>query len=111
MGIWEVGNVQSGEELMGRPIDFEKYENKRRNRVTTVCLPEMHVNFMNKLVKNGDYTSRSEIVRDALRDWIEKESKLYEVFIKPFLLAKDINTIRVPNGDGTYQVLNRIGVA
>ncbi len=96
---------------MGRPIDFKKYETKRKNRVTTVCLPELHVNFMNKLVKSGDYTSRSEIIRSALRDWIVKESKLYEVFIRPFLASKDTNAIRVPNGDGTYQVLNRIGEA
>ena len=67
------------------------------------------LNVIKKLTDARLYPSRSEAIRVAIRDWLITESKLYKEFIDPIL--DDVNTIRVPNGDGTYSLLEKVGEA
>ena len=80
-------------------------------RVTTINVPEKYLKFIKQLTDSNIYASRAEVIRVAIREWIITESKLYSQFIDPFIETEDINTIRVPNGDGTYQQLFRLGEA
>ena len=79
--------------------------------IITINVPSKHLKLIKKFLDARLYPSRSEAIRVAIRDWLKAEAKLYEEFIDPVLEADDINTIRVPNGDGTYQHLQRIGEA
>ena len=47
---------------------------ERRMRMVTVKLPVLYLELMDKLVKSGRYSSRSEIIRTALRDLLKKEA-------------------------------------
>ena len=68
---------------------------------------------MKKFKDNKIYLSRSEMVRVAIRDFLIKEAKLYNEFIDPILKTDNINTIKIPNGNGngTYKYMIKIGVA
>lgn len=45
-------------------------------RVVTVKLPEVYVEVLDELIKLGRYGSRSEAIREALRDFFRRELKL-----------------------------------
>ena len=79
--------------------------------IITINVPSRHLKIIKKFTDERLYPSRSEAIRVAIRGWLIEEAKLYEKFIDPVLETDDINTIRVPNGDGTYQHLQRIGEA
>lgn len=40
----------------------------------SVALPKAMTDMVNKAVKSGEYASASEVVREALRGWKERES-------------------------------------
>ncbi|OYT37335.1 MAG: CopG family transcriptional regulator [Desulfurococcales archaeon ex4484_58] len=42
-------------------------------RLVTVKLPEIYVEGLDELVKIGRYSSRSEVIRVAIRDLLKKE--------------------------------------
>ncbi len=42
-------------------------------RLITVKLPEIYVEGLDELVKVGRYSSRSEVIRVAIRDLLKKE--------------------------------------
>lgn len=44
-----------------------------RMRLITVKMPEIYVEGLDELVKIGRYSSRSEIIRVAVRDLLKKE--------------------------------------
>ena len=39
----------------------------------SVRIPEAQVNIMEKLIKNGTYKSKSDIVREAVRDLLRRQ--------------------------------------
>ena len=80
-------------------------------KIVTINVSQIHLDLIQKLVDSRIYPSRSEAIRVAIRDWLIIESKLYKRFIDPVLETDDLKTIRVPNGDGTYQHLQKIGEA
>ncbi len=45
-------------------------------RVVTVKLPEVYVEVLDELIKLGRYGSRSEAIREALREFFRRELKL-----------------------------------
>lgn len=47
--------------------------NRRRMKLVTVLLPEVFVEGMDDLVRMGRYSSRSEVIRVALRDLLKRE--------------------------------------
>ena len=95
---------------MVRVVNFPKREGDAM-KIVTINVPVRHLDLIKKLTDNRLYPSRSEAIRVAIRDWLITEAKLYSEFIDPILDTDDINTIRVPNGDGTYQHLYKIGEA
>ncbi|RLG72126.1 MAG: CopG family transcriptional regulator [Thermoprotei archaeon] len=44
-----------------------------RMRLITVKMPEIYVEGLDELVKVGRYSSRSEVIRVAIRDLLKKE--------------------------------------
>lgn len=42
-------------------------------RVVTVKLPETYLEGIDELIKIGRYTSRSEVIREAIRDLLRRE--------------------------------------
>ena len=80
-------------------------------KIVTINVSKIHLDLIKKLVDSRIYPSRSEAIRVAIRDWLITESKLYKQFIDPVLETDDINTVRIPNGDGTYSHLQRLGEA
>lgn len=42
-------------------------------RIVTVKLPEIYLEGIDELVKMGKYTSRSEVIREAIRDLLRRE--------------------------------------
>ncbi|RLG84163.1 MAG: CopG family transcriptional regulator [Thermoprotei archaeon] len=44
-----------------------------RMRLITVKMPEIYVEGLDELVKIGRYSSRSEVIRVAIRDLLKKE--------------------------------------
>lgn len=95
---------------MGSWDNFPKREGNDM-KIVTINVSQVHLDLIQKLVKSRIYPSRSEAIRVAIRDWLITESKLYKSFIDPVLETDDLNTIRVPNGDGTFLHLQKIGVA
>jgi len=93
-----------------RSVNFPKREGNNM-KIVTINVSIIQLEAIKKLVDSRVYPSRSEAIRVAIRDWLITESKLYNEFIDPVLETDDINTIRVPNGYGTYQHLQKIGVA
>lgn len=79
--------------------------------IITINVPSKHLKLIKKYLKERLYPSRSELIRVAIRDFLINESKLYKEFIDPLLDTDDVNTIRVPNGDGTYLHLQKVGEA
>ncbi len=50
-----------------------------RMRLITVKMPEIYVEGLDELVKIGRYSSRSEVIRVAIRDLLKKELWMVEV--------------------------------
>ncbi|WFO76286.1 type II toxin-antitoxin system ParD family antitoxin [Desulfurococcaceae archaeon MEX13E-LK6-19] len=48
-------------------------------RLITVKMPEIYVEGLDELVKIGRYSSRSEVIRVAIRDLLKKELWMVEV--------------------------------
>ncbi len=44
-----------------------------RMRVVTICMPESYVEGVDKLIKQGMYPNRSEVIRIAIRDLLVEE--------------------------------------
>jgi antitoxin ParD1/3/4 len=42
-------------------------------RVVTICMPESYVEGVDKLIKQGMYPNRSEVIRIAIRDLLVDE--------------------------------------
>ncbi|RLG78635.1 MAG: CopG family transcriptional regulator [Thermoprotei archaeon] len=42
-------------------------------RLVTVKIPELYLEGIDELVQNGRYSSRSEVIRTAIRDLLKKE--------------------------------------
>ena len=95
---------------MGSWGNFPKREGNDM-KIVTINVSQIHLDVIQKLVDSRIYPSRSEAIRVAIRDWLITESKLYRKFIDLVLETDDLHTIRVPNGDGTYQHLQKIGEA
>ena len=95
---------------MGGWDNFPKREGNDM-KIVTINVSQVHLDLIQKLVESRIYPSRSEAIRVAIRDWLITESKLYGEFVDPVLETNEINTIRVPNGDGTYQYLVKLGEA
>lgn len=95
---------------MPRVVNFPRREGDGM-KIITINVPVRHIEYIKKLTDNRIYPSRSEAIRVAIRDWLITEAKLYNEFIDPILDTDDINTIRVPNGDGTYEHLQKVGEA
>ncbi len=49
-----------------------------RMKLITVKMPEIYVEGLDELVKTGRYSSRSEIIRVAIRDLLRKELWMIE---------------------------------
>lgn len=49
-----------------------------RMKLITVKMPEIYVEGLDELVKTGRYSSRSEIIRVAIRDLLKKELWMIE---------------------------------
>jgi len=79
--------------------------------IITINVPSKWLDIFVKLLDAGLYPSRSEAIRSAIRDFMDKQFTLYTQFIEPMRATEDINVIRVPNGDGTYKLLQRVGEA
>jgi len=43
-------------------------------KVVTICMPESYVDGVDKLIKQGMYPNRSEVIRIAIRDLLVEES-------------------------------------
>ena len=101
-----------GEEIMPRGARRwpENYV-KGGMKVITINVPTKYIRVIQKLLDAGLYPSRSEAVRVAIRDFISKDKELYLKYTEPIIETDDINVIRVPNGDGTYNKLYRVGEA
>jgi len=95
---------------MGGWNNFPKREGNDM-KIVTINVSQIHLDLIQKLVESRIYPSRSEAIRVAIREWLLTEAKLYNYFIDPVLETDDLNTIRVPNGDGTYFHLKRVGEA
>ena len=95
---------------MGSWSNFPKRESNDM-KIVTINVSQIHLDLIQKLVDSRIYPSRSEAIRVAIREWLIAESKLYKTFIDPVLETDDLNTVRVPNGDGTYLHLQKIGEA
>ena len=80
-------------------------------QIITINVPTKWLSVFTKLQDAGLYPSRSEAIRSAIRDFMDKQFALYTKFIEPMIETDNINTIRVPNKDGTYQLLHRVGEA
>ena len=100
--------------MTGRNTGLGRWpENLERGKmkIVTINVPSKWLDIFDKLQKSGLFPSRSEAVRSAIRDFMDKQFALYTRFIEPMRATEDINYIRVPNGDGTYKLLQRIGEA
>lgn len=42
-------------------------------KVVTICMPESYVDGVDKLIKQGMYPNRSEVIRIAIRDLLVEE--------------------------------------
>ena len=93
-----------------RVVNFPKRE-ENDMKIVTINVSQVHLNLIQQLVDSRVYPSRSEAIRVAIRDWLIVEAKLYKEYVDPLLETDDVNTIRVPNGDGSYKYLVRVGEA
>jgi hypothetical protein len=95
---------------MGGWDNFPKREGNDM-KIVTINVSQIHLDLIQKLVESRIYPSRSEAIRVAIHAWLIAEAKLYKYFIDPVLETDDVNTIRIPNGDGTYLHLQKLGEA
>jgi len=79
--------------------------------VLSINLPRVYVTVIDKWVEKGLVPSRSEFIRNATRKELEHEKELYYNFLHPLSVGDDPTLIRIPNGDGTYKIVTRIGEA
>ncbi|MHA1371529.1 MAG: ribbon-helix-helix domain-containing protein [Promethearchaeota archaeon] len=50
-------------------------------QIVTVNLPEIFVNAISKLIKSGRFSSRSEAIRYALKNFLKNELKMVEALL------------------------------
>ena len=93
-----------------RVVNFPKRE-ENDMKIVTINVSQVHLDVIKELVDARVYPSRSEAIRVAIRDWLINEARLYKEYVDPLLETDDVNTIRVPNGDGSYKYLVRVGEA
>jgi Arc/MetJ-type ribon-helix-helix transcriptional regulator len=60
------------------------------NERLTVRLPEQHLEMMDLLIRLGEFSSRSEIIRLAVRDFILERSEKVTEYIKKMERMRDI---------------------
>lgn len=53
-----------------------------RMKLVTVKLPEIYLEGLDELIKLGRYSSRSEVIRVAIRDLLKKELWIREADLK-----------------------------
>jgi len=70
-------------------------------RIITINVPEKYCLFIEKLIKWGLIPSRSEFIRHATKEKIDKEMSFIDK-VDTVIEARDPRFIRIPNGDGTY---------
>ena len=81
----------------------DRYKDYTPMRVLTINIPDEQRLAIDTLVVNGFYPSRSEFIRDAIRRRFLDMERLDDIIAH--ILDDDPTTIRVPNGDGTYNDL------
>ena len=62
-------------------------------RLVTVKMPEVYLEGIDELVKLGRYSSRSEVIRTAIRDLLKRE-----LWMSESELSYDIGSIPVSQG-------------
>ena len=87
---------------------YSKYYKRKigpeeKMKVTTVNLPPKLLLYVERLIEWGITPSRSEYIRNAVWRSI-KEDKIIQEKVDGIIsaLVDDPDTIRIPNGDGTY---------
>ena len=91
-----------------------RYKNGEPNpkmRIITCNIPEPHIKIIEKFIAYGFHCSRSEYIRLALKNQIDKDLQLmlHEERVMAFpkhliKIPKDTaDTVNIPNGDGTYE--------
>ena len=56
-----------------------------------VLLPDKEVDFIDNLIELDFYQNRAEIIRQALKDWIQKESHFLSTFNSDTKKLKDLH--------------------
>jgi len=86
-----------------------KIDEDFRMAIVTVNLPKKMIKIIEKIRVWGLTPSRSEYVRNAVREAINVDLKFMDK-VDAVIESEEPNTIRIPNGDGTYtthQILRR----
>lgn len=73
----------------------------------SIALPSEMVHIIRIAVATGEYASSSEVVRDALRDWIYKNSQRQKKMSELRQLWKEAISDKTP-GSSMDDVLNRL---
>ncbi len=60
-----------------------KNQNKGFMRIVTINVPNSYITAFESMIYGGQYNNRSQIVREALKDFLEKE-KEFTVDLKNF---------------------------
>ncbi len=58
-------------------------------KLVTVKMPEIYVEGIDELVRNGRYSSRSEVIRTAIRDLLMRELWDIKVFASSKIAGRD----------------------
>ncbi len=58
-------------------------------KLVTVKMPEIYVEGIDELVRNGRYSSRSEVIRTAIRDLLMRELWDIKVFSQSKIAGRD----------------------
>ena len=58
-------------------------------KLVTVKMPEIYVEGIDELVKNGRYSSRSEVIRTAIRDLLMRELWDVKIFQPSRMAGKE----------------------
>lgn len=84
-------------------------ETKSELRIITVNIPKKYLEYIKKLQEWGLTPSRSEYIRNVVMRQIKEDldlAKSIDHIIQPEIDPKLY--VRVPNGDGTSKIYNRI---
>jgi antitoxin ParD1/3/4 len=69
----------------------------------SITLPQDMVSIIRNKVTNGGYASNSEVIREAMRGWMEREKRLTEL---DAAIAKGIADSEAGRGDDVKTVLD-----